>query len=228
MGVNISKCALEKFECFNNALVAAGGGVLGIFLIIYRGLNTESFKTLFVCGLSVTCLFYVFSTKEIVPLTNDKVIFISGCDSGLGFSLAQHTCDLGFKVIASCLSLQSEGAKELNHKYEKRIFLVELDLTKPSNIADIVILTQSFLAANTPCGNYYYFYFLVLVILLFVVVFAEFWALINNAGVMVFGEFEWLTDRLIKEQIDVNLSGTMCLTKAFLPILRQFSGIFLM
>lgn len=43
---------------------------------------------------------------------------------------------------------------------------------------------------------------------------------VNNCGVMVFGESEWLTDNLIDYQIDVNLSGTIKLTKRFLPLIR--------
>lgn len=37
---------------------------------------------------------------------------------------------------------------------------------------------------------------------------------------MVFGESEWLTDNLIDYQIDVNLAGTIKLTKRFLPLIR--------
>ena len=43
---------------------------------------------------------------------------------------------------------------------------------------------------------------------------------VNNCGVMVFGESEWLTDNLIDYQINVNLAGTIKLTKRFLPLIR--------
>lgn len=52
-----------------------------------------------------------------------------------------------------------------------------------------------------------------------------FHALINNAGVMVFGEFEWQTEKLMKQQIEVNLLGTFKLTNAFCCLLRQHKGI---
>lgn len=51
------------------------------------------------------------------------------------------------------------------------------------------------------------------------------YAIINNAGVMVFGEFEWLTEKLIQQQIDVNLMGTFKFTNAFCPLIRQHKGI---
>lgn len=52
----------------------------------------------------------------------------------------------------------------------------------------------------------------------------SFTALVNNAGVMTFGEFEWQTLDLIRQQLSVNLLGTMFLTKAFLPIIRLYKG----
>lgn len=43
----------------------------------------------------------------------------------------------------------------------------------------------------------------------------------NNAGVMTFGEFEWQTQSLIENQINVNLLGTMRITQELMPILRE-------
>lgn len=44
---------------------------------------------------------------------------------------------------------------------------------------------------------------------------------VNNCGVMVFGESEWFTNNLIEYQINVNLGGTIKLTKKFLPLIRR-------
>lgn len=41
---------------------------------------------------------------------------------------------------------------------------------------------------------------------------------------MCFGEFEWQLERHLEQQINVNLLGTMKMTKAFLPLLRQHRG----
>lgn len=41
---------------------------------------------------------------------------------------------------------------------------------------------------------------------------------------MVFGEFEWQTEELINQQINVNLAGYMRVAKAFCPLLRQYKG----
>lgn len=42
-------------------------------------------------------------------------------------------------------------------------------------------------------------------------------ALINNADVLTYGEFDWLTWDHIQNQIDVNLVSTLRLTRALLP-----------
>lgn len=46
-------------------------------------------------------------------------------------------------------------------------------------------------------------------------------AVVNNAGVMCFGEFEWQTDSQIDYQIEVNLLGTMKFTKRLAPLVRK-------
>lgn len=51
-------------------------------------------------------------------------------------------------------------------------------------------------------------------------------SVINNAGVMVFGEFEWQTDEMIYQQLTVNLLGSMKVTKEFLPFLRKYKGTY--
>lgn len=42
---------------------------------------------------------------------------------------------------------------------------------------------------------------------------------------MIFGEFEWLTEQHIQSHINVNLLGTMRVTKSFCPLLRKYKGI---
>jgi len=46
-------------------------------------------------------------------------------------------------------------------------------------------------------------------------------ALVNNAGIMIFGEFEWQTYGQIEHQVSVNVLGTMRLTQALMPIIRH-------
>ena len=55
----------------------------------------------------------------------------------------------------------------------------------------------------------------------FLSIIAGLYALINNAGVCVCGEFEWQTWNQIEHQIQVNVMGTLRVTKAFLPLLKS-------
>jgi short-subunit dehydrogenase len=43
---------------------------------------------------------------------------------------------------------------------------------------------------------------------------------------MIFGEFEWQTERHIEHQINVNLLGTMRVTKSFCSLLRKYKGMY--
>ena len=82
----------------------------------------------------------------------------------------------------------------------KRMLTLELDLLKLDNILEAEEFIQNLLKSN----NTY-----------------RFTALVNNAGVMCFGEYEWQTRSQIEQQIQVNLLGTMRLTKELLPLIRQ-------
>ncbi|RXM29832.1 D-beta-hydroxybutyrate dehydrogenase, mitochondrial [Acipenser ruthenus] len=50
------------------------------------------------------------------------------------------------------------------------------------------------------------------------------WALVNNAGVSTFGEVEFTSLETYKQVADVNLWGTIRVTKAFLPLIRRAKG----
>lgn len=54
--------------------------------------------------------------------------------------------------------------------------------------------------------------------------FLDFYGLVNNAGQMVMGEIEWHTDNLIDTQLDVNLRGTIRMSKTFLPLARRYKS----
>lgn len=155
MGASIS---ISAFEFFNEIHVIFGSGVLGGAVLLRQGLNTHFSKTLCIAGLTIGSILYSCSSIQNITVTPHKVVLITGCDSGLGFSLSQHACDLGFTVVAGCLSLKSDGAQELAKKYNERIFLFELDITSSSNIQNAVITMENVLIANEPAGKYLYYF----------------------------------------------------------------------
>lgn len=50
------------------------------------------------------------------------------------------------------------------------------------------------------------------------------WGLVNNAGVCIYAEFDWLTWDQVSKQVSVNLIGTIAMTKAFLPLVKEAKG----
>ncbi|OXB63987.1 hypothetical protein ASZ78_014751, partial [Callipepla squamata] len=50
------------------------------------------------------------------------------------------------------------------------------------------------------------------------------WGLVNNAGVSTFGEVEFTSLDSYKEVTEINLWGTVRVTKAFLPLIRRAKG----
>ncbi|XP_076146520.1 D-beta-hydroxybutyrate dehydrogenase, mitochondrial isoform X2 [Alosa pseudoharengus] len=50
------------------------------------------------------------------------------------------------------------------------------------------------------------------------------WALVNNAGVSTFGEVEFTSMETYKQVSEVNLWGTIRITKALLPLIRRTKG----
>lgn len=50
------------------------------------------------------------------------------------------------------------------------------------------------------------------------------WGLVNNAGISTFGDVEFTSMETYKEVAEVNLWGTVRVTKAFLPLIRRAKG----
>lgn len=139
----------------------------------------------------------------------EDAVLISGCDTGIGLELAKYfhkTTNL--KLICCFLSPgKSEGFKELSHISQRdgicRLFLKKLDLRSSEDI-DLIV---QFIETAKEQG-----------------VFKRLKALINNAGILTYGEFDWLTWDHISSQIEVNLVGTIRLTRAIVPYIIESRG----
>ncbi|XP_011185949.1 D-beta-hydroxybutyrate dehydrogenase, mitochondrial [Zeugodacus cucurbitae] len=144
-----------------------------------------------------------YSGKTLM-MTPKNVIVITGCDSGLGHSLALYCHSLNMTVISACHNVNSEGARLLrNVNHSQRMITIEVDLLKEDTITCAFHYIANLLRTNREY---------------------QFTALVNNAGVMCFGEFEWQTSDQFEMQINVNVLGAMRLTKKLLPLVRQHRG----
>lgn len=129
-----------------------------------------------------------------------KAVLISGCDSGFGFMLAQRLDDIGFQVFAGCLFPEGPGAGSLQKSGSKRLHVVSLDVTNEDSIEKAVSYVKQNLGDNL------------------------LWGVVNNAGIVEFGELAWIGMESIQKTIDVNTCGTVRLTKAFLLMLKESKG----
>jgi len=145
-----------------------------------------------------------------------KSILVTGSSSGFGKEIALYlaerggrgyqgqrttlqgsgSSDEGFQVYASMRNLAKRADLE-TAAAERGVTLriLQLDITQPDSIAEAV---QTIVAE---CGGIY--------------------GLINNAGLFLRGYFEDLAEAEIRQLFETNLFGTMAMTRAVLPHMRQ-------
>ncbi|XP_018119126.1 D-beta-hydroxybutyrate dehydrogenase, mitochondrial isoform X2 [Xenopus laevis] len=133
-----------------------------------------------------------------------KEVLITGCDTGFGFALAKHLHELGFTVFAGCLlkDTNGNGAEELQGMQSDRMHVFQLNVCHEGEVAKAVEFVKQHLK-NPEKGL---------------------WGVVNNAGISTFGDVEFTTLDKYKEVMDVNLWGTVRITKSFLPLIRRAKG----
>lgn len=122
------------------------------------------------------------------------VVVITGCDSGFGELSAVRFSQMGFKVVAGCLT--SAGAQRLKDSVAVSI---ECDITKDEDVAKLVTETSKMVDSVN----------------------GHLWAVVNNAGIATGGPLDWVTVDSYRKTMDVNFFGHVSVTKAMLPLLKQ-------
>lgn len=173
------------------------------------------------------------------------MVFI-GCDSGFGHALAVKLDGIGFKVYAGCLNVRGEGAQNLKSKCSDRLHLLPLDVTQTDQVSSATQLVASTLEERSTLSMTCYAKllnnpensaFLYRTMgrgqqcgcSLFIrnrmvpnqhirkgrikIIFPLFQTI-----VMIRGKF------LAYQMLEVNTLGTVRVTKAFLPLLRESQG----
>ena len=126
-------------------------------------------------------------------MSNKKVWFITGSNSGFGFSLTKAVLEKGDKVVAT--TRHPEQIKDLVEQYPDTAKAVTLDITKADEISS---------AIDTALAT-----------------FGRVDVLVNNAGFGTLGAVEEIEDEQVRLQFEVNCFGTLNLTRAMLPHFRQ-------
>ena len=148
---------------------------------------------------------------KLVSNLDQKVVFITGCDSGIGHQLARRFHALGFVVFAGCLDVNSDGALALQGAHNEepnetstpqtsptnRMHIVQIDVTRTESVQKAVAELEEFLKKNENLS---------------------FHCLVNNAGVCIAGEFDLFTWPHIERVLNVNINGTLRTIKLFLNL----------
>src|SRR6218665_1634467 len=122
-------------------------------------------------GLGGTFFFYFIALNDYQWFApEDKNILITGCDSGIGYEIARHFALKGSNIIASVLSFHSEGSEKLHAQFGTKVRCVELDLRSKKSIEDFSDKVENILGEK------------------------PLHALVNNAGVCIFGDFDFCAD----------------------------------
>jgi NAD(P)-dependent dehydrogenase (short-subunit alcohol dehydrogenase family) len=123
-------------------------------------------------------------------------VVVTGASSGIGESTALHLASLGYRVLAG---VRKQADFERMRNLPAGLEPVMLDITDQGQIAALVELVER----TTPEGLA---------------------ALVNNAGIGIFGPFELLTTEQWQRCFDTNVIGTASVTRALLPNLIRSRG----
>ena len=108
-------------------------------------------------------------------------------------------------VYATVLDIESNGAIYLttNTVFPDKIELIKMDVTNEGEIQMAFDYVCEDLKSN---GH-------------------KLWGLVNNAGIFAVGFIDWGTMDSYRRVFDVNLFGLVCVTRTFLPLIRESKGL---
>ena len=128
----------------------------------------------------------------------NKAIFITGASTGIGKATALQLDRIGFKVFATVLKPGDD--KELLSEGSERINTMVMDVKDDDSIAAAVKLVSEGLGECQLTG------------------------LVNNAGTVALGPLECIPMSDLLNMFEINVKGTLMVTRALLPLLRQGKG----
>lgn len=144
----------------------------------------------------VFALWRILRARWCLKLADDKVILVTGCDSGFGFHIVKSLlASTSAHIVAGYIT---EDGKKALVELGSRVIAVKLDVTNDTDIEaafDVVSKSGKVL-----------------------------WAVVNNAGIGCYGWVEGLTMDCYEKIFNINYLGTLRVTKRALPILRKNKG----
>lgn len=130
--------------------------------------------------------------------THAGAVVITGASTGIGAACAKRLAQAGFHVFAG-VRKACDGAA-LQQAIAGSLTPLQLDVTEPMQITAAGDMVAAAVGDQGLVG------------------------LVNNAGIAVGGPLEFLPVAELRRQMEVNVYGTLAVTQAFLPLLRQARG----
>ena len=130
-----------------------------------------------------------------------KNILVTGVSTGIGYDAVRYFTRLGYRVFGSVR--KESDLIRLEKDFPKNFVCLKFDVTELEQIVAACRKVESELKGDSLL------------------------ALVNNAGFAQSGPMAMLTDRVFRQQIEVNLFGVRNVTNTFLPLLgahRDFYG----
>jgi NAD(P)-dependent dehydrogenase (short-subunit alcohol dehydrogenase family) len=126
-------------------------------------------------------------------------VLITGASTGIGEATTLRLDRAGFRVFAGVR--KAEDAERLRKAASERLHVIEpLDVTDADQVAAAAELVEKELGGEPLRG------------------------IVNNAGIGIGGPLEGLELDDFRRTIEVNTTGQLAVTKAFLPLLRRSKG----
>lgn len=102
-------------------------------------------------ALGAVTTYYLMNPRQKLPVSANNVVVATGCDSGLGYSMAIHCHNsLNMSVVACVRHLDSKGAMKLKDQFatSKRFHVVELEVTKSVSVENVSKFVKDLLLKN--------------------------------------------------------------------------------
>lgn len=124
--------------------------------------------------------------------TNQKVWFVTGANKGIGSAIVKEALVQGYNVVATA---RKKEEAEQNLGSHPNLLIVKLDINNDTQVEEAVKAGLD--------------------------KFGRIDVLVNNAGYGLLGYFEEMSEDSIRRQFETNVFGTMKITHAILPVMRE-------
>ncbi len=130
--------------------------------------------------------------------SGNNTVVITGASSGIGYATALYLDRSGIRVFATVR--REEDGKALAAKASPQLRVLYLDITDADAIGRAASEVEAAVGEAGLDG------------------------LVNNAGVVETGPLEFVSLDALRRQLEVNVTGQVAVTQAFLPLLRRARG----